>query len=253
MSLSTLALILVFPINVFLNIVLVHHTSLRLLGSPLALSITYWLAFIILVILTMFSPQHKRNKTWEGLRLREALDPAGIWRFLGLALPGILMVGTEWRVAIMSSESSPTDNVTRAAFEIVALAAGRLGSLSLAAQSVIMTTDQSQSSDMQIKCMKEVTHLDNRYLLPIVLNTLPFGIGVATSARVGNLIGGRQAEGAKHAGHAAALLSALVGAVVMSAMLASKDVFGYIFSDDEEVVRLVSKVMPLVASFQVSF
>lgn len=31
----------------------------------------------------------------------------------------------------------------RAAFEIVALAAGRLGSLPLAAQSVIMTTDQS--------------------------------------------------------------------------------------------------------------
>ena len=32
----------------------------------------------------------------------------------------------------------------RAAFEIVALAAGRLGELPLAAQSVIMTTDQSQ-------------------------------------------------------------------------------------------------------------
>lgn len=40
----------------------------------------------------------------------------------------------------------------RWAFEIVAISAGRLGSLSLAAQSVIMTTDQ-------------------------VLNTIPFGIG----------------------------------------------------------------------------
>ena len=27
--------------------------------------------------------------------------------------------------------------------------------------------------------------------------------------------------------------------------------YGYIFSDDEDVVRLVAKVMPLVASFQV--
>ena len=43
----------------------------------------------------------------------------------------------------------------RAAFEIVALAAGRLGSLPLAAQSVIMTTDQ-------------------------VLNTIPFGIGAGS-------------------------------------------------------------------------
>ena len=28
-------------------------------------------------------------------------------------------------------------------------------------------------------------------------------------------------------------------------------IFGYIYSDDEDVVALVSKVMPLVASFQV--
>jgi hypothetical protein len=32
----------------------------------------------------------------------------------------------------------------RAAFEIVALAAGRLGNIALAAQSVIMTSDQSK-------------------------------------------------------------------------------------------------------------
>ncbi|EJD02298.1 MOP flippase [Fomitiporia mediterranea MF3/22] len=210
MRLSTFALIIVSPINVALNLVLVHHTSFRLLGSPLALSLTYWLAFIILIVLTALSPQHKRNKTWGGLHLREALDISEIWRFLKLALPGILMVGTEW-----------------AAFEIVALAAGRLGALSLAAQSVIMTTDQ-------------------------ILNTLPFGIGVAASARVGNLIGARSAYGAKHAGHASALLSAIVGAIVMATMLAARNVYGYIFSDDEEVVRLVSKVMPLVASFQVA-
>ena len=84
-----------------------------------------------------------------------------------------------------------------------------------------------------------------------VLNTLPFGIGVAASARVGNLIGSKSAEGAKHAGHGAALLSVIVGTIVMCTMLATKDVYGYIFSDDEDVVKLVAKVMPLVASFQV--
>ncbi|KAH8112458.1 MOP flippase [Phellopilus nigrolimitatus] len=210
MRLSTLALLLVSPLNVVLNVVLVHHTPLRLLGSPLALSITYWIAFLLLVIITVVSPQHRNNKTWGGLKLREALDPNGVLRFLKLAVPGILMVGTEW-----------------AAFEIVALAAGRLGTLPLAAQSVIMTTDQ-------------------------ILNTLPFGIGVAASARVGNLIGARDAVGAQHAGHAAALLSVLVGVLVMGAMLAAKNEYGYIFSEDEEVAHLVAKVMPLVASFQVA-
>lgn len=120
------------------------------------------------------------------------------------------MVGTEW-----------------AAFEIVALAAGRLGSLSLSAQSVIMTTDQ-------------------------VLNTLPFGIGVAASARVGNLIGARSALGAQRASHAAAFLSVLVGSIVMIVMMVTKNVFGYLFSDDEQTIHLVSKIMPLVASFQIA-
>jgi len=120
------------------------------------------------------------------------------------------MVGTEW-----------------AAFEIVALAAGRLGSLSLSAQSAIMTTDQ-------------------------IVNTVPFGIGVAASARVGNLIGARSAEGAKRAGHLAALLSVIVGSIIMIMMMATKDIFGYLFTDDEATVRLVAKVMPLVASFQVA-
>lgn len=57
-----------------------------------------------------------------------------------------------------------------------------------------------------------------------VLNTLPFGIGVAASTRVGNLIGLRSAVGAKHAAHAAAFLSVVVGAVVMITLVATRDV-----------------------------
>lgn len=205
-----MVLVIVFPINVAVSIALIHYTPLGLLGSPLALSITYWLSFGLLSIYTAFSPTHRRNATWGGIQIKAALDPRSCLVFLQLALPGILMVGTEW-----------------AAFEIVALAAGRLGELPLAAQSVIMTTDQ-------------------------ILNTIPFGIGVAASTRVGNLLGLQSAVGAKRAAHASALLSVIVGAIVMIIMMASKDVFGYIFSDDVDVVKLVSKVMPLVASFQVA-
>lgn len=57
-----------------------------------------------------------------------------------------------------------------------------------------------------------------------VLNTLPFGIGVAASTRVGHLIGFRSPAGAKNAAHASALLSIIVGAVVMVVMIAFKDV-----------------------------
>ncbi|OCH88449.1 MOP flippase [Obba rivulosa] len=210
MRASTLVLIAAAPVNLALNVVLVHHTPLRWLGAPLAISITYWLCFSLLILVTYLSPTHKRNGTWAGLHLRTVFDIRSCIEFLKLAIPGILMVGTEW-----------------AAFEIVALAAGRLGALPLAAQSVIMTTDQ-------------------------ILNTIPFGIGVAASTRVGNRIGARDAAGAQRASHAAALLSVAVGFAVMVALMATKDVFGYLFSDDAAVVRLVSQVMPLVASFQVA-
>ncbi|CAL1712119.1 unnamed protein product [Somion occarium] len=208
MRAATMVLLAVSPLNLVLNVFLVHHTRLGLLGSPVAISVTYWVAFLLLCVFTALSPTHRHNKTWGGFRPSIVFNPKSCLMFLQLAIPGILMVGTEW-----------------AAFEIVALAAGRLGTLSLAAQSVIMTTDQ-------------------------VLNTIPFGIGVAASTRVGNLIGSRSATGAKYASHAAASLSVVVGAVVMTVMMVTKDQFGYIFSDDRDVVRLVSKVMPLVASFQ---
>ncbi|KAK1218122.1 ethionine resistance protein [Marasmius sp. AFHP31] len=210
MELSTTALLIMSPLNVVFNLVLIHHSPLGLLGSPLALSMTYWVAFALLVVLTIRSPVHRSNETWGGIQLSRVLHARSCLTFLKLALPGILMVGTEW-----------------AAFEIVALCAGNLGALPLAAQSVIMTFDQ-------------------------ILNTLPFGIGVAASNRVGNLIGAKQAEHAKRAAHFSALLSVVVGVVVMTLLVVFKDVCGYVLSDDEDVVALVSKVMPLVASFQIS-
>ncbi|KAF7370931.1 MATE efflux family protein [Mycena sanguinolenta] len=210
MGASTKILIVVFPINVATNIFLIHYTSLGILGSPLALSLTYWLCFVLLGVWTWLSPAHRQNATWDGFQPFAVFHPRSCYLFLKLAVPGILMVGTEW-----------------AAFEIVALAAGRLGALPLAAQSVIMTTDQ-------------------------ILNTIPFGIGVAASARVGNLIGAKSPSAAKHAAHASALLSVVVGLVVMIVMLATRDVYGYLFSDDGDVVKLVGRVMPLVASFQVA-
>lgn len=113
------------------------------------------------------------------------------------------------------------------AFEIVALAAGRLGTVPLASQSVIMTTDQ-------------------------VLNTIPFGIGVAASTRVGNLLGARDARGASRAANTAAFLSIAAGALIMGIMLAVKDFYAKIFSDDTAVIILTAQVMPLVALFQVA-
>lgn len=123
---------------------------------------------------------------------------------------GIVHVGSEWW-----------------AFEIVALAAGRLGTIPLAAQSVIMTADQ-------------------------ILNTIPFGVGVATSARVGNLLGLRSPSGAARAANTAAWLSMLLGGVVLTVLMGTRNHFAKLFNDDDRVVRLTAEVLPLVALFQIA-
>jgi MATE family multidrug resistance protein len=143
MGASTAVLIVVSPANIVMNILLIHHTSLGILGSPLALSLTYWLCFGLLGLWTSFSSVHKQNATWDGFQPSAVFHPRSCYLFLKLAVPGILMVGTEWFVDSLSCTLHSSFSWRRAAFEIVALAAGRLGALPLAAQSVIMTTDQS--------------------------------------------------------------------------------------------------------------
>ena len=103
MDASTHVLIVIFPINLALNIYFVHYSCFGINGSPIALSLTFWLAFLFLIMYTACSPTHTRNQTWGGFQLRGALDPRSCIAFLQLALPGILMVGSEWCVYLQET------------------------------------------------------------------------------------------------------------------------------------------------------
>jgi multidrug resistance protein, MATE family len=105
MDASTYVLILITPINVALNVYFVHHTDFGIYGSPIALSFTFSFAFFFLIIYTAYSPAHKQNGTWGGFQLRTVLDARSCIALLKLALPGILMVGTEWCVTSCSNLS----------------------------------------------------------------------------------------------------------------------------------------------------
>lgn len=84
------------------------------------------------------------------------------------------------------------------------------------------------------------------------MNTIPFGIGVAASARVGNLLGARNAKGAARAANVAAWLSMVMGVLVLIVLMAVKDFYAKIFNDDVNVIRLTAEVMPYVALFQIA-
>jgi multidrug resistance protein, MATE family len=192
------------PVNAGLNYVFTYTFEIGLLGAPIATSISYWLSFGLLVLYTRFIAG---SECWGGWSQTAF---SNMNTFARLAFMGIIHVGTEWW-----------------AFEIVALAAGRLGTISLAAQSVIMTADQ-------------------------VLNTIPFGVGVAASTRVGNLLGARDARRASRAANTAASLSIMLGGVVLIGLMGSRHSFGRIFNDDDRVVRLTAEVLPYVALFQIA-
>ncbi|NXY39363.1 S47A2 protein, partial [Pomatorhinus ruficollis] len=78
---------------------------------------------------------------------------------------------------------------------------------------------------------------------------VPLGISVAASVRVGNALGAGDVEQAKTS-CITALLCTGVLAVVVAALLGSlRDVVGYIFTNDTEIVSLVSKVMLIFGPF----
>ncbi|KAJ3111959.1 hypothetical protein HK100_002497 [Physocladia obscura] len=207
MDAGSYVLMIASPINVLLNYLFVWHPAFALgfIGAPIATSITYWLMLCLLVLYIVYIDG---MAGWGGWNRKACTN---LHSFMSLALPGIFMVSTEWW-----------------AFEIVALAAGLLGRVPLAAQSVIMTTDQ-------------------------VINTLPFGISIATSNRIGNLLGlALPAKRPRMSALASAGVASGVGGVLMVAMWLSREKFGYLFSDEKEVIELVSEVMPWVAMFQVA-
>ena len=84
------------------------------------------------------------------------------------------------------------------------------------------------------------------------MNTIPFGVGVATSARVGNLLGAKDAKGASRAANVAAWLSMILGAVVLAILMGTKEHFALLFNDDTKVVKLTARVLPYVALFQIA-
>ena len=202
---GTYVLIITSPLNAVLNYLFIYTFDFGIYGAPVATGISYWLSFLLLVAYAAFV---QGKECWSGLQPRRALTN---WMpFAKLAFLGVIHVGTEWW-----------------AFEIVALAAGRLGTLPLAAQSVVMTADQ-------------------------IINTIPFGLGVAESARLGNLLGAKNPDAARRSAHSAAILSVIFGSILLTVLLATRHVIGGLFNDDKSVIALVADIMPYVALFQVA-
>ncbi|XP_074869626.1 multidrug and toxin extrusion protein 1 isoform X3 [Carettochelys insculpta] len=109
-------------------------------------------------------------------------------------------------------------------FEIGSFLTGLIGVVELGAQSVI-------------------------YELFTAAYMVPLGFSVAASVKVGNALGAGDAAQAKKSSITALLCAGAFGMVVSVTLGSLKDVVGYIFTSDIEIVTLVSKVMLIFAPF----
>ncbi len=85
----------------------------------------------------------------------------------------------------------------------------------------------------------------------LIFTTVPLGLGIAASYRIGNLLGAGDAKGSKFAIRIPYFLALLLGLVEFFGIMAVRNVYGYIFTDSASVVALTGHILPLMACFQV--
>ncbi|KAL6877618.1 hypothetical protein ACP4OV_012833 [Aristida adscensionis] len=90
-------------------------------------------------------------------------------------------------------------------------------------------------------------------VLSICLNTngfqimVPLGLSCAVSTRVSNELGAGRPEAARLASRVAVLLSVGVGLAEGMVMVAVRNLWGYAYSYEEEVIRYTARMMPILA------
>ncbi|KAI8986779.1 MATE efflux family protein [Trametes punicea] len=111
-------------------------------------------------------------------------------------------------------------------WELIGLAASQLGPTALATQSVLLV---SASTTYQA----------------------PFALSVASSVRIGNLLGEENAKRAGVASKCSILMSLVISAVWSTMFMLFRRSWALLFNNDPAVVSLVASILPLVALFQV--
>uniref|UniRef100_A0A0D3HCI3 Protein DETOXIFICATION n=1 Tax=Oryza barthii TaxID=65489 RepID=A0A0D3HCI3_9ORYZ len=128
-------------------------------------------------------------------------------RFTELAVPSAMMVCLEW-----------------SSFEILVLLSG------------ILPNPQLETAVLSIS-------LSTASLLIMV----PRGIGSSLSTRVSNELGGGHPRAARMAARVATAMTVLVCLVLVIAMILLRNVWGYAYSSEEEVVAYIASMLPILA------
>ena len=113
------------------------------------------------------------------------------------------------------------------AFEIVALAAGLLGDKILAAQTIVLNTTA-------------------------LVYFVPLSFSLATSTRIGNSLGANLPNTARNSALTSYILGFLLAFFNSTVLLLIRNNWGWVYSEDADVVYIVSTILPIAAFFQIS-
>ncbi|KAI6150066.1 MATE efflux family protein [Pisolithus thermaeus] len=196
-AVPTRIIVVVAPLNAFLNWLFVYPLGLSFPGAPIATALSFNLVSLASIAYAYFFVP------------RTAWCPIGpnIWRgwgvLLRLGVAGVGQTASEWWSWELMGCPVP-----------------------LAAQSVLL---------LSASCTFQA----------------PFALGVATSVRIGNLLGQGNSRRAGLVANTSLFLAIATAGVWSALFLAFRNKWGYLFNDDPDVVRLVSSILPIAALFQV--
>ncbi|KAK7343446.1 hypothetical protein VNO77_12196 [Canavalia gladiata] len=130
----------------------------------------------------------------------------GTWEFFRFAIPSTLMICLEWW-----------------SFELLVLLSG------------LFPNPQLETSVLSI-CHNTIA----------TFYSFPFGIGAAASTRVSNELGAGNPHAARVAVLAAMSMAVVETSIVSTTLFACRHVYGYVFSNEKEVIDYVTIMAPLV-------
>ncbi|KAJ1961961.1 ethionine resistance protein [Dipsacomyces acuminosporus] len=206
MRASTYVLLAILPIHLANNYLFVWSPTIGFgfLGAAFANVLTFWAMLLGIVI---YSWRSKASQAWGGWTRRSITAMPQYYR---LAIPSMVMVCSDW-----------------AAWELMAISVSYLGSVTLAAQSIVINTC---SMTFQI----------------------PAGLGIAITNRVGNLLGQARARRSWVSANTGLSLGAVCGALSSIFCLVVASWWGRIYSSDPDVIANVALIMPICSIFQLA-
>ncbi|XP_031110341.1 protein DETOXIFICATION 14-like isoform X2 [Ipomoea triloba] len=131
---------------------------------------------------------------------------SSIWEFVRLAIPSASMICLEWWT-----------------YEIVILLSG------------LLPNPQLEASVLSICLMISSLHF-----------FIPLSIGAGASTRISNELGAGNSEAARNVVRAVLVISILEAVIAITALLCSRRVLGYMFSNEKEVVDYIREMVPFV-------